>query len=214
MGRDGRRAPTRARWRPSSRSVGSEWAAAVTGNIADPASADAIVAATIERFGRLDLLVNNAAVAHPGPLADQSIEALVEMVDVNVTGTLLVTKAALGALSSQRGRIVNIGSVGGLGASRVSSVYGSTKAAVHHLTTCLARELVSDGITVNTVVPGPVQTEILGEEVLARLSASTLRGRMGRPDEVARWVVTLADPASDWVTGAQLTVDGGFTIGP
>jgi 3-oxoacyl-[acyl-carrier protein] reductase len=173
-----------------------------------------MVSATVATFGGLDLLVNNAGTAQPGELSTTSTDDIAAMVDVNLKGTLYVTRAAIGPLTERRGRIVNIGSVGGIGASRVSSVYGATKAAVHHLTTCLARELAPRGIAVNTIVPGPVQTEIIDARLMKRLAASTLLGRVGQPEDVATWIVALAAPDADWVTGAQLTVDGGFSIGP
>ncbi|MQB02488.1 MAG: SDR family oxidoreductase, partial [Actinobacteria bacterium] len=94
------------------------------------------------------------------------------------------------------------------------ATYGATKAAIHHLTVCLAREFARHGVRINTIIPGPVETAFVGGGALQQLAEATLSGRIGQPDEIARWVTALADPNAQWVTGASLTVDGGFVIGP
>lgn len=194
-------------------SLPDEGSLAVQADIADPSQVERLVSRVVEEFGALDLLVNNAAVAVPGPLTEVDLIAVEEMVRINLLGTILVTREAIPHLARRPGNIVNIGSVGGRSASLVSSVYGATKAAVHHLTNCLAVELAPLGIRVNTIAPGPVQTDIGdSSSLLEELGKATLRERAGRPEEIASWVLQLASSTADWVTGTTIAVDGGAGV--
>jgi 3-oxoacyl-[acyl-carrier protein] reductase len=187
------------------------------------APADVSVRADAERFvkdagkrwGRIDVLVNNAGVAREGVIALFGDDDVDTVVDLNLKGTVYVTRAASRVMLARRsGAIVNISSVVGLSGYRGLSVYGATKAALDGFTRALARELGSRGITVNSVAPGYLRTEMshgLDEEQLGQIARRTPLGRLGEPEDVARAVLFLVDPANTFVTGQVLIVDGGLT---
>lgn len=187
----------------------------VEADVADAADAERVVKETVARWDRLDVLVNNAGIAREGVIALFGDEALDEVVDVNLKGTVYVTRAASRVMLARRaGAVVNISSVVGLSGYRGLSVYGATKAALDGFTRALARELGSRGITVNSVAPGYLRTEMshgLDEAQLGQISRRTPMGRLGEPDDVARAVLFLTDPANTYVTGQVLVVDGGLT---
>jgi 3-oxoacyl-[acyl-carrier protein] reductase len=167
------------------------------------------------RRGRIDVLVNNAGVAREGVIPLFGDEALDQVVDLNLKGTVYVTRAATRAMLLRRaGSIVNISSVVGLSGYRGLAVYSATKAALDGFTRALARELGSRGITVNSVAPGYLRTEMshgLDEAQLGQIVRRTPMGRLGDPEDVARAVLFLTDPANRFVTGQVLVVDGGLT---
>jgi 3-oxoacyl-[acyl-carrier protein] reductase len=179
---------------------------------------DAVVGApgqVLAEWGRIDVLVNNAGVAREGVIGLFGDEALDQVIDLNLKGTVYVTRAASRVMLSRRaGAIVNISSVVGLSGYRGLSVYGATKAALDGLTRALARELGSRGITVNSVAPGYLRTEMshgLEEEQLGQIARRTPLGRLGEPEDVARAVLFLTDPANRFLTGQVIVVDGGLT---
>ena len=159
-----------------------------TADVSDPAAAERMVKEAAERWGRIDVLVNNAGVAREGVIGLFGDEALDQVIDLNLKGTVYVTRAASRVMLSRRaGAIVNISSVVGLSGYRGLSVYGATKAALDGLTRALARELGSRGITVNSVAPGYLRTEMshgLDEDQLGQIAAPhapwTARGARGR----------------------------------
>ncbi len=167
------------------------------------------------RWGGIDVLVNNAGVAREGVIGLFGDDALDQVVDLNLKGTVYVTGAASRVMLARRaGAIVNISSVVGLSGYRGLSVYGATKAALDGFTRALARELGSRGITVNSVAPGYLRTEMshgLDEDQLNQISRRTPLGRLGEPEDVARAVLFLTDPANTFITGQVLVVDGGLT---
>ncbi len=177
--------------------------------------ADRFVKDAAKRWGRIDVLVNNAGVAREGVIGLFADEALDQVVDLNLKGTVYVTRAASRVMLRQRaGSIVNISSVVGLSGYRGLSVYGATKAALDGFTRALARELGSRGITVNSVAPGYLRTEMthgLDEEQMTQISRRTPMGRLGEPSDVARAVLFLTDPANNYLTGQVIVVDGGLT---
>jgi NAD(P)-dependent dehydrogenase (short-subunit alcohol dehydrogenase family) len=195
-------------------------AVTVAADIAEPDSAAMVVNRAIAAFGRLDALVNDAGTATMGPLEDMRVADIEHMFAVNVVGPLLLIQAAIAHLRrSDRAAIVNITSGAGVNSSPRAVAYGASKAALTHATRSLAREL-GPVIRVNAIVPGTCRTEIWQntglspdaiEARLAELGAMVPAGRVGDPAEVARWVWAFLDPASAWVTGAVLSVDGGFT---
>ena len=142
-------------------------------------------------------------------------DALDQVVDLNLKGTVYVTRAASRVMLRQHsGAIVNISSVVGLSGYRGLSVYSATKAALDGLTRGLARELGSRGITVNSVAPGYLRTEMshgLDEDQLGQITRRTPLGRLGEPEDVARAVLFLTDPANTYLTGQVIVVDGGLT---
>jgi 3-oxoacyl-[acyl-carrier protein] reductase len=184
-------------------------------DVSDASQADAFVKEAAARWGRIDALINNAGVAREGVIGLFGDDALDQVVDLNLKGTVYVTRAASRVMLARRaGAIVNISSVVGLSGYRGLSVYGATKAALDGLTRALARELGSRGITVNSVAPGYLRTEMshgLDEEQLRQIARRTPLSRLGDPDDVARAVLFLTDPANTFVTGQVVVVDGGLT---
>jgi len=176
------------------------------------------VAAATARFGRLDILVNNAGIAPGNPAEDVQEEDLDATLAVNLKGTFLASQAAGRVMIGQRyGRIINIGSQAGAVALPGESVYCMTKAAIAHLTRCLAVEWGQHGITVNAVAPTFIRTPgtdpALSDpefraDVIERIAALH---RIGEPVEVAGVVVFLASPAASLITGETVLVDGGWT---
>jgi NAD(P)-dependent dehydrogenase (short-subunit alcohol dehydrogenase family) len=178
---------------------------------------DHIVAETLRAFGRIDALVNNAAQACFAPLAQTTDQLLEEMTAINLMAPLRLVRAAEPALRSSRGVVVNVGSIGGVLALPGRAAYGATKAALHHLTRSLARELAPD-IRVNAVLPGAIDTEMYDHTGLSAADTAALRaemirttpmGRLGTPADVVPWIELLLGSAGRWVTGSLLVVDGG-----
>ena len=192
-----------------------DWRVAHAG---DPEQAEAAVAETIERFGRLDILVNNAAAnPHFGNMIDIGRTAAEKTVDVNLLGVLAWCQAAWrGALAEHGGSIINISSVGGLGPEPGIGWYNVTKAAVIHVTKQLAYEL-GPGVRVNALAPGLVKTDfarVLWETHEDAIAARLPLGRLGMPDDIATAALFLASDASSWLTGQVIVVDGGATAAP
>ncbi len=186
-----------------------------TADVSDPGQAERFVKEATARWGRIDVLVNNAGVAREGVIGLFGDDALDTVVDLNLKGTVYVTRAASRVMLARRsGAIVNISSVVGLSGYRGLSVYGATKAALDGFTRGLARELGSRGITVNSVAPGYLRTEMshgLDEGQLGQITRRTPAGRLGEPEDVARAVLFLSDPANTYITGQVIVVDGGLT---
>ncbi len=184
----------------------------------DPEQAAACVAATVDRFGGLDVLVNNAATnPHFGPMIEIDRPRADKTVEVNQLGVLAWCQAAHRAAMGERGGVIlNVASVGGLAPEPGLGWYNVTKAAVVHLARQLAYEL-SPGVRVNALAPGLVTTDFARalwegrEEVIAR---RTPLGRLGRPEDVADAALFLASDAASWITGQVLVVDGGVTVAP
>jgi 3-oxoacyl-[acyl-carrier protein] reductase len=201
-----------------------EWAAGsdtkdrfqfTSADVSDPAAADRCVKEAVARWGHIDALVNNAGVAREGIIGLFGNEAIDQVIDLNMKGTVYVTRAASRAMLARRsGAIVNVSSVVGISGYRGLAVYGATKAALDGFTRSLARELGSRGITVNGVAPGYLTTEMtdgLDDDQLGQISRRTPLGRLGEPEDVARAVLFLTDPANSFITGQVLVVDGGLT---
>ncbi|WP_369243812.1 SDR family NAD(P)-dependent oxidoreductase [Streptomyces sp. R41] len=180
-----------------------------------------IIRAAVERWGRLDVLVNGAGILEMMPLREVTFERVRRVFDTNVTAPSLLAGAALPYLQATRGSIVNIASTFGHRPIAVASHYGASKAAIEHLTRSWALELAPEGIRVNAVAPGPVESGALSASGLPQVEVERIKeaevariplGRRGRPEEIAAWVLRLADPATEWLTGQVLTVDGGLEI--
>jgi len=182
---------------------------------ADAADADVVKAAvekTVATFGRLDVLVNNAGTAIPKTFEETTLEEMDRLIDINIRGVFIATQAALKHMKTG-GRIIMIGSAVGERVAAPGLVpYAATKGAVKMFNQALAREIGSRGITVNNVQPGPIDTElnpVAGDWAVPQKAATAL-DRYGHVDEIAAMVAFIAGPESSYVTGANLTVDGGM----
>ncbi len=183
----------------------------------DPDQAGACVAATVERFGAVDILVNNAATnPYFGPTIDIDPSRFDKTVEVNWRGPLMWTQKAWHASMQERGGVVlNIASIGGLSVEPTIGVYNGTKAALIHLTRTLAAEL-APGVRVNAIAPGLVKTDMAralwepNEEAIARHMPLK---RLGEPADIANAAVFLASDAASWITGTTTVIDGGALLG-
>jgi 3-oxoacyl-[acyl-carrier protein] reductase len=182
---------------------------------ADAADAEAVKAAvekTVTTFGGLDILVNNAGTAIPKPFEETPLEEMDRVLNINVRGVFIATQAALKHMKSGS-RVIMIGSCLG---ERVAfpglAPYSATKGAVKIFTQALSREVANRNITVNNVQPGPIDTELnpATSDWAAPQKAATALNRFGHVDEIAAMVAFVAGPESSYITGANLTVDGGM----
>ena len=184
-------------------------------DLVDRDACDSFVRSTFDRFGGLDVLVNNAGIAREGVLGLMQDDDVETVLDLNVRGTIQVTRAAVRRMLPRgSGRVINISSVVGLSGYRGLTVYGASKAALDGFTRALARELGARQITVNSVAPGYLRTEMslgLDEQQLGQISRRTPLGRLGESEDVAAAVLFLASEEARFVTGHVLVVDGGLT---
>lgn len=187
-------------------------ALAIHADSADAAAVQQAVETTVAHFGSIDILVNNAGVLAVGPLQDFSLEDFDRTLAVNVRSVFVATQAAARHMG-QGGRIINIGSTN---AERMpfagGGPYAMSKSALVGLTRGLARDLGPQGITINNVQPGPVDTDMnpASGEFADSLMGYMAVGRYGRVEEIASFVAYLAGPEAAYITGASLTIDGGF----
>jgi len=186
-------------------------AIAFQANASDAEAVKSAVEKTVSTFGGLDVLVNNAGTASPKRFEETTLEELDRLIDINVRGTFVATQAALKHMKSG-GRIIMIGSCVGERVMTPGLVpYSATKGAVKMFTQGLSREVGSRGITVNNVQPGPIDTDLnpaAGDWAVPQKAATAL-DRYGHVDEVAALVAFVAGPEASYITGANLTVDGG-----
>lgn len=196
------------------RSLGDR-ALAIPGDIAGPDVPERLAALTLGRFGRIDILVNNAALARSTRFGDLTPDEWRHALEVNLTAPFLLTRAVVPAMQSQRyGRIVNISSSAGRTVSTLGGAhYTASKAGLGGLTRAAAKELGPFGITVNAVCPGMIDTELTHEhasdELLQRLAAGYPVPRLGTAREVADLVCFAASPAAGYITGASFDINGG-----
>ena len=186
-------------------------------DVRDAAGVEGLFARVDAELGRLDVLVNNAGISHPEPTVELTEERWQRMIDIHLGGTFRCSKAAHPLLARRGGAIVNVSSIAAiLGAGKRAS-YAAAKGGIAALTRDLAMEWAADGIRVNAVAPGVIETEILTENIERGMldpgvfDARIPLGRMGRPEEIAETVFFLADTAT-YVTGQVIVVDGGFTV--
>ena len=196
-------------------SIGTK-ALAIQGDVKDPASADTVVKAVLEAFGKVDILVNNAGVTRDDLIMRMTEDAWREVLETNLFGAFWMTKAVTRPmLKARAGRIVNITSVSGQAGQMGQANYSSAKAGLIGLTKATARELASRGITVNAVAPGFVLTELtqdLPEALQAEITSRTPLGRFGTTEEVADAVAFLVSDEAGYITGQVLAVDGGLVM--
>ena len=187
-----------------------------TADLAKTEDCNALVKATVERWGHIDVLVNNAGVAIDGVLPLYRDDDIDTVVDLNLKGTLALTRAVVRRMMAhhQPGYIVNISSIVGQTGYRGLAVYSATKAGLDGITRALARELGDRGIIVNSVAPGYLRTEMthgMTEENLEQIVRRTPVGRLGEPEDIARICLFLTDPANTYITGQVIVADGGLT---
>jgi Dehydrogenases with different specificities (related to short-chain alcohol dehydrogenases) len=185
-------------------------------DVTDLDQTTALVEATVEHFGGLDVLVNNAGITRDATLEKMSEEAFDEVVDVNLKGVFNCTKAALPHLTeSDAGRILNAASIVGRYGNFGQTNYVATKSGVIGMTKTWARELGRDGVTVNAVAPGFVDTDMMEtvpDTVIDDLTDQTPLGRLGDPEDIADAYCFLASDEAAFITGAVLAVDGGLVL--
>jgi NAD(P)-dependent dehydrogenase (short-subunit alcohol dehydrogenase family) len=197
----------------------------IAGLVADVAKAEdaqRTIAKAVDTWGRLDVLVNNAGAGALLSLRDATAEQINNIFAVNVVGPSLLAGAAIPHLAAVKGAIINISSTFGHKPGAGLSHYAASKAALEHLTRCWALELAPQGVRVNAVAAGPTESGALtGMMGLSPEHAAVIEeaereqiplNRRGSPDDVVRWIVHLADPASEWVTGQVIAVDGGLGL--
>ncbi len=225
LARAGARIVVAARNREKSRAAVTELerlggeAVAVEVDVTQEASVAALVRATTERWGRLDVLVNNAGINIRKPAQDLSLEEWHRVLETNLTSAFLAARAAYPAMKAAGGgKVINIGSMLSIFGASFAPAYGASKGGIVQLTRSLASAWARDNIQVNAVLPGWIDTELtqqarrdvpgLHDTVLRRTPA----GRWGVPDDLAGIAVFLASSASDFITGAAIPVDGGYSI--
>jgi NAD(P)-dependent dehydrogenase (short-subunit alcohol dehydrogenase family) len=199
--------------------AGARW---VPTDVSDPASADALIAAAVENFGSIDVLVNNAGVQVEKTIADTTDEEYDRVMDVNVKGVFNCARAAVLQMQQQDsgGSIINIGSISGNTADHGMAVYNASKGAVHALTRSIATDHGRDGIRCNAIAPGWITTaladaafDLADDPEASRADAVNKHpiGRLGVPEDIANLAVWLASDESTFASGSVFTVDGGLT---
>ena len=191
-------------------------ALAVQADVATAQGVETLFKTTLDSFGRLDILVNNAGITRDGLLLRMKEDDFDAVLNTNLRGVFLCTKAALRPMSKARGgRIINITSVVGLMGNAGQANYAAAKAGLVGFTKSVAREMASRGITANAVAPGYIATEltdVLGEQVRAAILENIPLGRLGTAHDVANLVCFLASDNAAYITGQTMTVDGGLVM--
>jgi 2-deoxy-D-gluconate 3-dehydrogenase len=199
------------------RKLGAE-AEAIETDVSKPGPCAALVDGTLERFGRLDILVNNAGINIRKPPQDYSPEDWHTIMDANLTSAFLLSKSAHAALKARGGKVINIGSMTSIFGASFAAIYSASKGGIVQLTRALATAWAADNIQVNAVLPGWIDTDLTrrGRRDIPglheRIQARTPAGRWGVPEDLAGIAVFLAAPASDFVTGTAIPVDGGYSV--
>jgi 3-oxoacyl-[acyl-carrier protein] reductase len=192
----------------------TSWAYGV--DVADAAAVEASADIILKATGRVDILVNNAGITRDGLLVRMSEADWDAVLDTNLKGAFLFTKALARAFMKQRsGRIINIASIVGLIGNAGQTNYASSKAALIGFTKSVARELASRGILVNAIAPGFIETDmtsVLKEELKAEMLKTIPLGTFGQPEDIASAALFLAGPGARYITGQVLTVDGGMVM--
>ncbi|WP_319114563.1 SDR family oxidoreductase [Streptomyces sp. MI02-2A] len=190
-------------------------------DIREEGAAERAVATAVEKWRRLDVLVNNAGTTAMMPLSETDRSVITDLFDLNVTAPSVLAHAALPHLSDSAGSIVNVSSSYGHRPLPGGAHYAATKSALEQLTRSWALELASTGVRVNAIAPGPTETDVLAAAGLPQDTINEIRsaereripvGRLGDPKDVADWILRLADPRDTHLTGQILTIDGGLEL--
>ncbi|MCQ4163697.1 acetoacetyl-CoA reductase [Tahibacter harae] len=203
-------------WQEALRRDGVEVALAA-GDVADPAAAEAMVRQVTDQLGPVDILVNNAGITRDGTFHKMTALQWQEVINTNLNSCFNVTRPVIDGMRERKwGRIIQISSINGQKGQYGQANYAASKAGMHGFTISLAQENAKFGITVNTVSPGYVATEMVmavPEEVRAKIAAQIPVGRLGNPDEIAYAVGFFIPDEAAWVTGANLSINGGHYMG-
>lgn len=186
------------------------------GDVSDSAFATEIVRATVERFGGLDTLINNAGVGGGGMLHKTSDEEIDRIIDINVKGVIYLCRAAIPELAETKGSIINISSVSGIGGDSLLPLYNASKGAVTNLTRGLALQVGSMGIRVNAINPSITRSDMVdaitrNEMMMDAFMQRVALGRIGEPEDIAGAAAFLASEDASFITGVNLAVDGGVS---
>lgn len=193
----------------------------VPADILQEADLDRLMQTVAKRWGRCDVLVNNAGAFIQRPLEAIDAQLVTSLFATNILGPSLLSQAALPLLKTAQGAIVNISSTFGHKSAPGISHYAASKAALEHLTRCWALELAPHHIRVNAIAPGPTETDILEGSGLSAAEIAQIKReeaervpwrRRGTAEEIAAWIVHLASPAATWVTGQVIAIDGGLSV--
>ena len=191
-------------------------ATAIQADVSQGGEVEQLFKSVIGRYGKLDILVNNAGITRDNLLLRMKEEDFDAVINTNLRGIFLCTKAALRPMTKARGgRIINIASVVGLMGNAGQANYAAAKAGIIGFTKSAAREMASRNITVNAIAPGYIETELTGvlsEQIRAAILENIPLGRLGTPQDVANLVCFLASDAAAYITGQTLTVDGGMVM--
>jgi acetoacetyl-CoA reductase len=191
--------------------------ALAAGDVADPATAEAMIKEVTDQLGPVDILVNNAGITRDGTFHKMSALQWQEVINTNLNSCFNVTRPVIDGMRDRKwGRIIQISSINGQKGQYGQANYAASKAGMHGFTISLAQENAKFGITVNTVSPGYVATEMVmavPEEVRAKIAAQIPVGRLGKPDEIAYAVGFFIPDDAGWVTGANLSINGGHYMG-
>ena len=183
-------------------------------DVSDPEQVDSMIAQTLASYEQIDCLVNNAGVADFGPIENTSFATWRRVMATNLDGVFLCSQAATTALKRNKGCIVNIASISGLRASTLRTAYGTSKAAVIHLTQQQAAELGEHGVRANCVAPGPVRTKLAmavhTQDIIDAYHDAIPLNRYGTEKEIAEAIVFLCSPKASYITGQVIAADGGF----
>ena len=192
-------------------------AKAVKGNVSDKKSVQEMIKNATDSLGPVDILVNNAGIISDNLIMRMKDEEFDKVIDTNLKGTYYCTKECIPSMVKQRwGRVINITSVVGIRGNIGQTNYSASKAAIHGFTYSLAKEVATRGVTVNAIAPGYIETSMTAlpeqhEHWYPVWNSMTPMNRMGKPEEIATAALFLCSPASSYVTGEVLVVDGGYT---
>ncbi|MFN7136359.1 MAG: acetoacetyl-CoA reductase [Thermomonas sp.] len=203
-------------WQQKMRDEGCEVFIA-RGDVTSPEEAAAMVREVEQALGLIDILVNNAGITRDGTFHRMKAEQWMEVINTNLNSCFNVTRPLIEGMRERKwGRIIQISSINGLKGQYGQANYAASKAGMHGFTISLARENARNGITVNTISPGYIATDMVmavPEEVRAKIIADIPTGRLGTPEEIAHGVAFLVDEQAGWITGSNLDINGGHHMG-